>query len=49
VIEMMMAGASAVEIGSALRGNPGMFREISTDLYREAGISPNEIVGCAHE
>ncbi len=49
VIEMMMAGASAVEIGSALRGNPGLFREISTDLYREDGISSDEIVGCAHE
>ena len=48
VLEMMMAGASAVEIGSALKGNSGLFREISTDLYGTEGILPDEIVGCAH-
>lgn len=49
VVEMMMAGASAVEIGSALRGNPGLFREISSTLYDANGTLPKEIVGCAHE
>ena len=49
VIELMMAGASSVEIGSALRGNPGLFREITGNLYRPGGISPSEIVGCAHD
>lgn len=48
VIEMMMAGASAVEIGSAIRGNPGLFKEITEQLYAPDGISPDEIVGCAH-
>ncbi|HWQ64965.1 MAG TPA: dihydroorotate dehydrogenase [Methanospirillum sp.] len=49
VVEMMMAGASAVEIGSALRGNPGLFREISSVLYSDNGVFSKEIVGCAHE
>jgi dihydroorotate dehydrogenase (NAD+) catalytic subunit len=48
VIEMMMAGACAVQIGSAVRGNPGIFREIAGELYGPDGISPEEIVGCAH-
>ncbi|MDD1646120.1 MAG: dihydroorotate dehydrogenase [Methanomicrobiales archaeon] len=48
VIEMMMAGASAVQIGSAVRENPGIFREIAGELYRPGGVSPEEIVGCAH-
>lgn len=48
VIELMMAGASAVEIGSAVRGNPGVFREICDQLYSPDGVSPDEIVGCAH-
>jgi dihydroorotate dehydrogenase (NAD+) catalytic subunit len=48
VIEMMMAGASAVEIGSAVRENPALFREIASELYGPDGISPDEIVGCAH-
>jgi len=48
VVEMMMAGASAVEIGSAVRANPGIFREISEQLYRPDGVLPEEIVGCAH-
>jgi dihydroorotate dehydrogenase (NAD+) catalytic subunit len=48
VIEMMMAGASAVEIGTAVRGNPGIFREIAAELYAADGVSPDELVGCAH-
>jgi len=48
VIEMMMAGASAVEVGSAIRGNPGIFREIAGELYSPDGICAEEIVGCAH-
>ena len=48
VIEMMMAGACAVQIGSAVRGNAGIFREIAGELYGPDGISPEEIVGCAH-
>ncbi len=48
VIEMMMAGASAVEVGSALRGNPGLFREITGKLYSPDGTDAAEIVGCAH-
>ena len=49
VIEMMMAGACAVEIGTAVRGNPAIFREIASGLYAPDGTSPDEIVGCAHE
>ncbi|MFH0966984.1 MAG: dihydroorotate dehydrogenase [Methanobacteriota archaeon] len=48
VIEMMMAGASAVEIGSAVRGNPGIFSEITAQLYDFDGVIPDDIVGCAH-
>jgi len=48
VIEMMMAGACAVEIGTAVRENPGIFREIAAELYAPDGVSPGEIVGCAH-
>ena len=48
VIELMMAGASAVEIGSSVRGNPAVFREISGALYHPDGVDPHEIVGCAH-
>ncbi|MDD1659902.1 MAG: dihydroorotate dehydrogenase [Methanomicrobiales archaeon] len=48
VIEMMMAGACAVEIGTAVRENPGIFREIAAELYDPDGTSPDEIVGCAH-
>jgi len=49
VLEMMMAGASAVEIGSAVMDGRGIFRKIAKDLYSEDGQSPEEIVGCAHE
>lgn len=48
VIEMMMAGASAVEIGSALYTDVKVFETIKADLYRKDGVSPNEIIGCAH-
>ncbi|MDD4136295.1 MAG: dihydroorotate dehydrogenase [Methanoregula sp.] len=48
VIEMMMAGASAVEIGSAVYHDVKVFETIKTDLYAKNGISPDGIVGCAH-
>jgi dihydroorotate dehydrogenase (NAD+) catalytic subunit len=48
VIEMMMAGASAVEIGTAVRDDPAVFRTISTRLYGPDGADPDSIVGCAH-
>lgn len=48
VIEMMMAGASAVEIGSAVYNDVKIFETIKADLYRKDGIPPNEIIGCAH-
>ncbi|MDN7025739.1 dihydroorotate dehydrogenase [Methanoculleus sp. FWC-SCC1] len=48
VVEMMMAGASAVEIGSAVQGDVGIFGTIAADLYSPDGIEPQEIVGCAH-
>ena len=49
VVEMMMAGASAVEIGSAVLEGTEIFREIARDLYTPDGREPGEIVGCAHE
>jgi dihydroorotate dehydrogenase (NAD+) catalytic subunit len=48
VIEMLMAGASAVEIGSAVYNDVKIFETIKADLYRKDGISPDEIIGCAH-
>lgn len=48
VIEMMMAGASAVEIGSAVLEDPVVFDTIARELYADGGIEPAEIVGCAH-
>ena len=48
VIEMMMAGASAVEIGSAVIDDIGIFASIAADLYSRDGIDAREIVGCAH-
>jgi len=48
VIEMMMAGASAVEIGSAVLDNVKVFETIKTELYRKDGLVPKEIIGCAH-
>ncbi|MEN6397186.1 MAG: dihydroorotate dehydrogenase [Methanoregula sp.] len=49
VIEMMMAGACAVEIGSAVQQDIGVFETIKNELYAKKGIAPEEIVGCAHE
>ncbi|HJJ27979.1 MAG TPA: dihydroorotate dehydrogenase [Methanocorpusculum sp.] len=49
VLEMMMAGASAVEIGSAVYEDVDIFAKIAADLYAEDGIPAAEIVGCAHE
>ena len=48
VLEMMMAGASAVEIGSAVLAEPEIFSAIGGDLYSDDGVDPAEIVGCAH-
>ena len=48
VIEMMMAGASAVEIGSAVCEDVNVFETIRKDLYAREGILPGDIVGCAH-
>ena len=49
VLEMMMAGARAVEIGSAVQQDIGIFETITNELYAKKGIEPEEIVGCAHE
>ena len=48
VIEMMMAGAAAVEIGSAVHRDVKIFETIRSELYAKDGIPPEEIVGCAH-
>ncbi len=48
VIEMMMAGASGVEIGSAVFQDPEIFRHLCEELYASDGVSSQEIVGCAH-
>jgi len=48
VIEMMMAGARAVEIGSAVRHDIAIFETIKNDLYAKKGIDPQDIIGCAH-
>ena len=48
VIEMMMAGARAVEIGSAVQRDIGVFESIKNDLYAKKGVETEEIVGCAH-
>ncbi|MCX6684795.1 MAG: dihydroorotate dehydrogenase [Methanoregula sp.] len=48
VIEMMMAGASAVEIGSAVYNEVKVFEIIKADLYRKEGLPSTEIIGCAH-
>jgi dihydroorotate dehydrogenase (NAD+) catalytic subunit len=49
VLEMMMAGAAAVEIGTAVKDNPRIFRDIAAGLYSADGIPAEELVGCAHE
>jgi dihydroorotate dehydrogenase (NAD+) catalytic subunit len=48
VVEMMMAGASAVEIGSAVLEDTGVFGKIARELYTPDGRNAEEIVGCAH-
>jgi len=49
VIEMMMAGASAVEIGSAVHTSVDIFETIRSELYAKNGVAAEDIVGCAHE
>jgi dihydroorotate dehydrogenase (NAD+) catalytic subunit len=48
VVEMMMAGASAVEVGSAVQADVTVFEKICAGLYAKDGLNPDEIVGCAH-
>ena len=48
VLELMMAGASAVQVGSAVYGDPNVFATIAAELYADDGLDPQEIVGCAH-
>ena len=48
VVEMMMAGARAVEIGSAVQADATVFEKIHGKLYAKDGLDPDEIVGCAH-
>jgi len=48
VVEMMMAGASAVQVGSAVIHDRDIFSSIRDTLYSPDGIHPDEIVGCAH-
>jgi dihydroorotate dehydrogenase (NAD+) catalytic subunit len=48
VLEMMMAGASAVEIGSGVYENISVFSEIAGALYADDGVPADRIVGCAH-
>ena len=48
VVEMMMAGARAVEIGSAVQADAMVFEKIKKDLYAKDGIDADGIVGCAH-
>jgi len=48
VVEMMMAGARAVEIGSAVQGEVTIFEKISSELYAKDGLDADGIVGCAH-
>ncbi len=47
-IEMLMAGASAVQIGSAVFDDPNVFATITGELYADDGVDSSEIVGCAH-
>ena len=48
VLEMLMAGAQAVQVGSAVYRDPDVFATIGGALYAEDGMDPNGIVGCAH-
>jgi dihydroorotate dehydrogenase (NAD+) catalytic subunit len=45
---MMMAGARAVEIGSAIYEDVSVFETIKKELYQKDGLDPSDIVGCAH-
>lgn len=49
VIEMMMAGASAVEIGTAVMEGISIFSDITSSLYDDSGEEASSIVGCAHD
>jgi len=49
VLEMMMAGASAVEIGTAVMEDISIFQRIAQDLYDRRGEPADSIVGCAHD
>lgn len=48
VVEMMMAGASAVEIGTAVMEGISIFSDIVSSLYDNSGEDASSIVGCAH-
>ena len=48
VVEMMMAGARAVEIGSAVQADATVFEKIKKELYAKDGLDADGIVGCAH-
>ncbi len=48
VVEMMMAGASAVEIGTAVMHNQCLFQSIADELYTETGEDPATLIGCVH-
>jgi dihydroorotate dehydrogenase (NAD+) catalytic subunit len=48
VVEMMMAGAEAVEVGTAVLQGVDIFSAIAHALYAPGGIDADEIVGCAH-
>ena len=48
VVEMMMAGARAVEIGSAVQADAMVFEKIKKELYAKDGPDGDGIVGCAH-
>jgi len=48
VLEMMMAGASAVEIGTAVIDDITIFQKIAADLYANGGQPVESVVGCAH-
>ncbi|MBE0524385.1 MAG: dihydroorotate dehydrogenase [Methanosarcinales archaeon] len=51
VVEMMMAGASAVQIGSAVHDNINIFNQICTGLTRylsDTNYTLHEIIGLAH-
>lgn len=45
VIEMMMAGASAVQIGTAVKDDPGIFRSIASISTRVMGSLPIPLWG----